>query len=355
MLLGVFVHTAIVLPLFYKDLNVFDQNLLNVFYQTIHIFRMPTFFFLAGIFASALLVKSGYLGFLTSRFKRVVSVLILAEGIIAATLLPQGCNACSVIGSTSYLDNGWLHLWFLFYLALISHAWLLVTFCWQKLNNDSYQTFTATLGKFNWFNPITFALLGSLTFLIPNYLGKDRSLKMTFALMPDLSLLTVFGLFYLVGWLAFFNIHSFQQKLANNVWWNLGLGAIAGIGSLYVMHGYFYTLSMWWLTVGIVGIFVRYAPIQNRFFEYFTRASYWIYLWHPIFVLVFAYVFVLLGLPLWFNFLMTSLLSLFIVSVSYTWLVKDSIVDKWLSGRRRRELGLTKKTKHLVMQETISS
>jgi len=345
MLLGVFVHTALILPLFYKNESQQDKFGLGLIYQVIHIFRMPTFFFLAGIFASALLVKAGYFGFLTSRFKRIVSVVFTAEAIIALVLLPQGCGACQVIGPTGYLENGWLHLWFLFYLALISHFFLLITYLWEKLNKTNYRSTLTGLSKRMTFAPWQVCVLALITMLIPNYIGPDGALRMTFALIPNLSLLLVFSVFYVVGWIAFFNMDAVLKSLSRYALVNTFLGVAAGVSASYLYwnaNGFWeqlvYSQGMWFVTIGLVGLFIRFAPRRNKFFGYFTDASYWIYLWHPIFILLFAYLGVLVGLNIWLSFVITSLLSLFVVSASYTYLVQDTKVDKWLSGRRRREL-----------------
>ncbi len=345
MLLGVFVHTALVLPLFYKSETETDKFALALIYQVIHIFRMPTFFFLAGVFASALLVKAGYFGFLTSRFKRIVSVVFTAEAIIALVILPQGCAACQVIGPTGYLENGWLHLWFLFYLALISHFFLLVTYVWEKVNQANYKKLLSAIAKRMTFAPWQVFFLALFTLAIPNYIGPDGALRMTFALIPNLSLLLVFSLFYVVGWIAFFNMDQVLKSLGKYAWLNTSIGILAGLSASYLYrtgNGLWeqlvYSQGMWFVTIGLVGLFIKYAPKRNRFFGYFTDASYWIYLWHPIFILLFAYLGVLIGLNIWVSFVLTSLLSLFVVSASYTYLVQDTKVDKWLSGRRRREL-----------------
>ncbi|NBQ97157.1 MAG: hypothetical protein EBT26_01340 [Microbacteriaceae bacterium] len=345
MLLGIFVHTALILPLFYRNETAADKFGLSVIYQVIHIFRMPTFFFLAGIFASALLVKAGYFGFLTSRFKRIVSVVFTAEVIIALVLLPQGCTACQVIGPTGYLDNGWLHLWFLFYLALISHFFLLVTYIWEKVNQANYRKILSAIAKRMTFAPWQVFLLALFTLVIPNYIGSDGALKMTFALIPNLSLLLVFSLFYVVGWISFFNMDQVLRSMNKYAWFNISIGIAAGLTASYLYvtsNGFWeqlvYSQGMWFITIGLVGLFIRHAPKRNKFFGYFTDASYWIYLWHPIFILLFAYLGVLIGLNIWLSFVITSLLSLFVVSASYTFLVQDTKVDKWLSGRRRREL-----------------
>ena len=349
MVLGVFVHTALILPLFYPDRSYADGLAIAGIYQFIHIFRMPTFFFLAGIFGSALLLKADYIGFIISRFKRIVSVVFVAGAIIAAVLLPAGCQACSAVGSSTYLDNGWLHLWFLFYLAIISHAVLLIHWLFSKGSEQGYKKVLVFLAKKITFNPLVLLVLTALTMLIPEYLGRDGALKMTFSLIPNPSLLAVFTLFYVVGWISFYDIDQVFINLKKWAWLNLVIGSISGLsvgllsvfGVNFALHAFLYTAGMWFITVGLVGIFIRYFPKRTKVFGFFIDASYWVYLWHVIFVLLFAYLFSLVGISLWFSFALTSLLSLFITAYIYEWFVKDTLVDKWLSGRRRRELAKT--------------
>ena len=346
MLLGVFVHTALILPFFYPNRTYGDGLALAGIYQVIHIFRMPTFFFLAGIFGSALLIKAGYTGFLISRFKRIVSVVLVAGAIIAAVLLPGGCTVCSAVDGTSYLDNGWLHLWFLFYLAIIAHLVLLLHWLLNKALKDKYVAVLLALSKRLTFSPLTLMLFVLVTLLIPDYLGRDGALKMTFALIPDLSLIAVFTLFYVVGWVSFFDMDQVLSNLKKYSWLNLCIGASAGIGvgllSLYGVdfsfHQLLYTAGMWFVTVGLVGFFVMYFPKRTKFFGFLTDASYWVYLWHLIFVLLFAYLFRLAGVFMWGSFVLTSIAAFLTTAFIYHWFVKDTLVDKWISGRRRREL-----------------
>ncbi len=106
MLLGVLAHVILIAP-YFLVVNSGDRAVLDWLFWGIHVFRMPTFFLLSGFFSVALVAKSGYRGFLISRFKRVVSVLIAAELIIAAVLLNVPCSACSVAGAYGYLNYGW--------------------------------------------------------------------------------------------------------------------------------------------------------------------------------------------------------------------------------------------------------
>lgn len=346
MVLGVFVHTALILPFFYPDRSYDDSLALAGIYQAIHIFRMPTFFFLAGIFGSALLFKSGYYGFIVSRFKRIVSVVLVAGAIIAAVLLPTGCTVCSAVGNTSYLDNGWLHLWFLVYLAIIAHVVLGVDWLLTRYLGDKYANAVIFILKRLTFNPLVIVVIALLTLLIPGYLGRDGALKMTFALIPDPSLLAVFTLFYVIGWICFYDMRQVFKNLEKYSWINIAIGSIAGIatgllstiGISFMFHAFVYTLGMWFITLGIVGIFIKYFPERTRFFGFLTDASYWVYLWHIIFVLLFAFAFKQVGFSLWLSFFWTSLISLLVTAFMYEWYVKDTLTDKWISGRRRREL-----------------
>ena len=144
-------------------------------------------------------------------------------------------------------------------------------------------------------------------------------------------------------------------------WLLLGVGVVSGAAAVYffsvsnqLAEQLSYTLAMWSLTFGITGLFIKFFPKRTKVFGYFTDASYWVYLWHPIFILLFAWSVVKVGLPLWLSFVTTSVLSLTVVSLSYTYLVQGTKVDMWLSGRRRRELPLAEKAQNTLVQPSVS-
>ena len=92
------------------------QTIFGVFF-TIHTFRMPAFFFLAGFFASLLISKRGPIGYLKNRMKRIGAVLLLLSPIISPLTVWASGESIPINGLK---DWNLRHLWFLYYLLIIS-------------------------------------------------------------------------------------------------------------------------------------------------------------------------------------------------------------------------------------------
>ena len=298
----------------------------------------------------ALVRKSGYRGFLISRFKRVVSVLLAAELIIAVVLISVPCSACSVAGAYGYLNYGWLHLWFLAYLSIIAHAYLLVRWLVERFAAVALrQQVSKWFGKVglqtSWI--FVFALVSCL---IPGYLDSNGQLRMSIALVPDLSLLALFALFFAAGVMLYRAKDWSVENLMQNSWLNLTI-ALVSSALIYanqnsLQAGWLaklsYTLAMWFFTTGILGLFAKHLNRSTPRRKFLGEASYWVYLWHPVVVLALAWAAGKLSMNLWLAMPFIIVITLAVTLASYRWWVRDTLIGAWISGRRRAELGLPK-------------
>ena len=147
MLLGILLHGS--LPYFSRMLGIEfmwpaddDQSLsLLLLFDFIHVWRMPTFFLLAGFFAHLLLERRTTKEFIANRLKRIAVPLVIF-GSLMALLLPviwiYGWKGSLSIETTlSSFDKGLEldssgdlvgHLWFLYYLIIIYIGLILFRF-----------------------------------------------------------------------------------------------------------------------------------------------------------------------------------------------------------------------------------
>jgi peptidoglycan/LPS O-acetylase OafA/YrhL len=95
----------------------------------------------------------------------------------------------------------------------------------------------------------------------------------------------------------------------------------------------FYTLSSWMLAAGFIAFFVRFANQPNRFFAYFSEASYWIYIVHLPIVLPALNLLAKWEVPFFWSFVISTVFTFGISTLSYHWLVKDTIIGKFLAGK----------------------
>ena len=107
MIMGIFLHAMIAyktnaLPNWPHDSN-FTSWLFDYFYLTIHTFRMPLFFLIAGFFCRFLIKKIGTKKFIVHRWKRIVIPFIFSLFLV----LPVTIFPFLVYGNSSLFVNDW--------------------------------------------------------------------------------------------------------------------------------------------------------------------------------------------------------------------------------------------------------
>mgnify|MGYP000228666814 CR=1 FL=1 len=329
MLLGLAVHTFLVIDFFQPNLSVDEKSFFASAYQFIHVFRMPVFFIIGGFFSAYLILQRGSRAFVVSRFKRVVSPLLAAEFAVASVVYLNGCTWCanpSGPGLTGLLSNGWLYLWFLFYLALISHAALLAHLVTKRLKIGSAGGASRWSLKVS-LNPAEIAVFALLATLLPNVLDEKSRLRVVTNLIPDLSVLAFFALLFWTGWLAYKNSEMAIEAIRK--WWLANL--LAGVLATLIWP----VGAIWFISFGVLGGFLRFANRSTKTMQYLSDASYWIYLVHPPLVIGLLAVLGQLGWPVAVTVLVEMALTLIITLGSYHFVVRYTVIGKWLSGRRR--------------------
>jgi len=339
-LLGIIVHAAIVLPAF-AVVSASDQVVLNGVYAVIHLFRMPVFFVISGLFSARILKSEGVRAFLISRFKRIVSVMLTAAAIIAPVLYQTGCFWCSPTQPTDYWHTGWIYLWFLYYLAIISHLALVASMVAAKLP----KSFTGAVGRLvdsASFRPHVLLLIGLLLASIPGVVDDSGQTRVDMGWMPNLSLVVYFSVWFSVGWLMYRNLARLLADLTRWAWFNLlvclGLSALSFL-AFNVWHSNWQAgvqvLAVNFAAFAVIGLFMRYFHFENAAVRYLSNSSYWVYLFHaPV---LFAMIGWLgrSGLNIYLVALVSILVTVAVTLASYHWLVRSTIIGRYLSGRRR--------------------
>jgi len=329
MLLGLVVHVELVMEF------TRGNHDLRWLYEGIHVFRMPVFFIVGGYFASSLLRRAGLRGFMLSRTKRLVAPLLAAETVIAAVLIPRGCSVCAPVGDTSWLSIGWLHLWFLAYLLFISVVFAWVAWAVSNKHRDVAQRPARRESVPLWGG---LALVIGASLVLPGYQNSDGTLRMSLAIVPDLPLLALFALFFAFGWLLekSGNTGLVQLRRAGEALLAAGAGAyFLHLNSVGRESAISYAVAMWLISLGILGISLRWLRRRSRTVGYLSHASYWIYLFHPA-ILVCLVIWVgPLELPVAVELVGMILLTFAGSLLSYELIARRTIIGRFLSGRRR--------------------
>lgn len=328
MLLGLVVHAELVI-----ELTRGDQSLRPI-YNVIHVFRMPTFFILGGYFAASLLSRAGSRGFMLSRTKRLFAPLLAAELVIAAVLIPRGCSVCSGLGSSTWLQVGWLHLWFLAYLSVISLGFWVAARLWRRAG------LAGKLSALRRPRLLAFWFVGAvaLTTVVPNHLAADGTLRMSLAIVPDASLLVLFSIFFAFGaalWAGGSGAVGLVKScglpmLAVGIW-----AYLASKDAPAPLAAIDYTLAMWALPLGILGLSLLVIRGSKRALAYLSDSAYWVYLFHPAFLVAVAALFRSSSWPVGAEFAVLLVATAGLSILSYQVVARHTIIGRFLSGRRR--------------------
>jgi glucan biosynthesis protein C len=346
-----------------------SDALAGVFY-TIHQFRMPLFFLIAGFFGRMLLERRGAAGFVRDRSRRIllplaagVPLLMLATVVALvlgkllagadaadlAALQPPAAPANRSVPASIHL----IHLWFLYYLLMFYAGALAV----RATLGRSTRVRTAADAAVSF---LTRSVAGPALLAVPiaaYYVELDGwsgwgGFPAPFSLIPDVGALLAYGMFFAFGWL----LHR-QRPLLTFVErrWPLNLALAVGAwavcraiggatphwgpylaGSELVAYTSSYAVGAWCWSFALLGLALRFLSSENAARRYLADASYWMYLMH-IPALVF---FGALLEPLPWHWAAEYPLSIagtvVVLLVSYRYLVRYTFIGSILNGRRQR-------------------
>ena len=275
MILGVLLHSLIFSIFYIKIDSVSEFHAIMGSFFTIHTFRMPAFFFLAGFFSSLILERRGQSGFLMNRSKRLGLVFL----IFAPTVAPL-----TFIASDSTQPFGLQHLWFIYYLLIISALFYLLTFLKVP---DWLSKLQAKVGV--WISDPRMLWCASLAlFLIPGILDDSARIRTSESLIPDPSLLVFYGLFFALGVTLFkagaFGLEALARRapallliglIAAQIAFGWGINDAVGFVNIFCAY-----VAAFYLAFGVIGIFLRFVKSENKVWTYLRSTSYWVYLVH---------------------------------------------------------------------------
>jgi peptidoglycan/LPS O-acetylase OafA/YrhL len=341
-----------------------STTLAGVFY-TIHIFRMPLFFLIAGFFGRMMLERRGPSGFIKDRSRRILVPLVIGLPLVMlftglAYMLgafASGADMQSVqqlrpppspVRHTSWIERiNLIHLWFLYYLAIFYVAALAVRAVARSVSPwvDAAIRFLAQ----PW-GAVLLALPIAAYYVQLKGWSSWGGLPAPFSLVPNVGALLSYGLFFGFGWL----LHRQQQLLASfEKRWPLycALAVAAWIICRVIggatphwgpyLKGYeltAYTLSYvvgaWFWSFGLIGAALRFLSGFSPVRRYLADSSYWLYLMHIAALLFFEQVLHPLPLHWSVKYLVSISGAMIVLLLTYHYLVRFTFIGATLNGRR---------------------
>lgn len=319
----------------------------------IHAFRMQIFFVVAGFFGSLLFYERQPLRMVKNRVSRIVLpfivfVLLLwpsivfgfgyaklvfagSDNALAETLARFSSFEILVPGST-------FHLWFIYYLALITFFSVGVALVLKKLPGVTSRIssgFNCVIEK-----PIVRILVfAGLTAIVYMIMG-SYSVATSNSFIPDFNTFIYYTSFYFVGWVLFKSKHLLDTFMKFD-WLTTGIGIVLFSVYFFMNEGFNFetkliikSVLVWLLIFGVTGLFIRYGSNHSARMRYVSDASYWVYLLHLSFTAIIPGLIVDWPLPATLKFLVVLITTGLICFVSYHYFVRGTFIGQFLNGRK---------------------
>lgn len=331
--------------------NSQSTTLQSVFF-VIHIFRMTTFFVIAGFFAHLLFHRRGLTGFIKDRARRVlipliVGWLVLAPAVIGVFIWAAygSSRATTPPMSPAPLAVPLMHLWFLYVLALLYVAVIALRYVVapfrEKVDAAIGWMLRTHVAIILLALPVALTLYGYGPWIpfagIPT---PDQSL------IPNLPAFVGFAMAFSFGWLLHRQtglLQTLQRGWLGYLLVALALtmtaalmlrGADVSRGTNRLAYAATYGVASWAWTFAIIGGAMRFLSENRPRVRYLADSSYWLYLLHL--PLVFALAQLMSDWPLhWsikFPLLMVATTALLLSS--YHYVVRSTYIGEILNGRR---------------------
>ena len=369
--LGVLLHASMsFLPnaqYFWITSDSQQSSIVSVIFFTIHVFRMPLFFLIAGFFAYLALQKKGVRGFIRDRLQRIGVPLVIGWPIIFSMIVAAIVLAAWVKNGGQFpKDNGkgpsftpndfpLAHLWFLYVLLLLYAMFLSM---WSVLKIAHWLPYCKAIG--DKIMPVLASLVGPILLALPvamslyqtaywiQWFGvptPDRSLY------PSLAVWVSYALAFGFGWGL-----SARRTILLHWQGRWGWYVVAGIGLVAAclvmvgnapllmpaphdekkfLYAWMYAGAAWYLCFGLIGASLHFLSNANAKIRYMADASYWIYLMHLPLVMALQGV---IARSDWhwvikLNFVLLT--TLMLTLVSYHYLVRNTWIGVVLNGKRQ--------------------
>ncbi len=362
MLIGLPGHAALT---FYTQWSgIVDQSataathqVMPVFFELFHCFRMKLFFMMAGMFAY-LLQERGQCCYLKNRLLRVgiplVAGVVIALPLIetmkgfgrARTLAPSASIPWKVgiprFESLEYWSQLAPHyLWFLQYLIIYSLAFLIIhrlvgSIGGNRRLHSAVDTCFARLCRSRLLAVILmFPTLG-VQLLTDGALFMNES--QTF--IPTWTNLLAHSMFFGFGWMLFRHLDRLHD-IAKHWQFHYGVGLfvfLLTVGWPELWCPASQAFLAWTFSFSLLGFMVKHASGSSRVLRYLADSSYWLYLAHVPLLMYIQVSWAHWLLPWWLKFPLLNCVLLMILLLSYDLLIRGTWVGFVLNGKRHPTL-----------------
>jgi len=370
LLLGIVFHATVSflpLPVHVWIVDDSHQSLaLGVLFFTTHVFRMTTFFLIAGFFAHLSFHRRGAAAFIGDRLKRIALPLVVGWPIVFGAILAVGAWA-AMAANQGHLSGTappafptlprfpLTHLWFLYVLLEFYAAILILRGAVALMDRSGVIRAGAD-------RLVRLAMRGRLAAIVMAVpvgaaFAADPKWLMWFGVpTPDQSFVTNptaligFGCAFGFGWLLHRQVELLrvlERDWALNLILAIGLitASLAIVGvtprltpiqddTVGLAGAACYAAATWTATFAVIGLALRFLSGFSPARRYIADASYWLYLIHLPIVMALQVAVARLDWPWPVKFAAILAVAFPLMFASYELLVRDSFIGFVLNGCR---------------------
>ena len=337
---------------------------LAVLFFVIHVFRMTTFFLIAGFFAHLSFHRRGGRVFIKDRLQRIALPLVVGWPIVFAAMVPVVFWAANFPnGGRVPGAPGWppvlprfplTHLWFLYVLLEFYAATLVLRtgMAWLDKSGHIRAQVDRLIGL-TMRSPLAPAILavpiGIAFNLDPTWFGWLGVRTPDQSLVTNLQAMVGFGTAFGFGWLLHRQIdliRILERRWLLNLVLAIGLIAASFVlasvpwprpDAVRFAGATCYALAIWTTTFAVIGVALRFLSGFSATRRYIADASYWLYLIHLPIVMALQVAVFSLDWPWPAKFATILLVAVPVMFGSYQLLVRYSVIGAVLNGRRIRK------------------
>ncbi|MFW7381744.1 MAG: acyltransferase family protein [Oligoflexus sp.] len=319
----------------------------------IHVFRMPTFYVVAGFFAALLISKQGENSFIRNRLQRILIPFVIAW-LILYPLTSFGFSL-AIQGELKLREGlyaiGWdtpgvlLHLWFLYFLLImygLTLGFRNLSRAWPHVSAKVNRMMTRVLQS-RW--RLVWISLPMIGLMLP-----AGYLKTSMSLAPNWQIFAAYTYCFFIGWqmlhlkeqfnrlfqpwpfylligvtASAINQYALIQLRTGNV--SLNLALLSSVCAAF---------ACWGIVLGSFGLFLRFFSKDSKKVRYLVDASYWVYLIHLPIIAFTAALLKPFAWPALLKFSMVLAVTSFASLASYELFVRYTFIGRSLNGERNR-------------------
>ena len=373
LILGIVFHASLsFMPIFigWAVMDISTSSIVPKLVMILHSFRLELFFLIAGFFSHMTFHREGVQPFSKSRLLRIaipfiigwflLRPMIVSAWIMGAESMRGEANILHAIksglSSLGDLPKDLLigtHLWFLYYLLIVSISVILIRYlaCLHKTLQHQLMVLVDTIVR-----SLCHSSLAIFAVAIPtasclwfmNHWGVDTPDK---SLIPQVPVLLLYAGFFLVGWLLHRQTPLIEQ-FTRLTWSKSALCLFSVITAIllssYEMksaHPHYlllkigftlsYSIMMWLLVSLIIGLLKHLFDRPSKTVRYVADSSYWLYLIHLPIVIWLQIAFAELPLHWSIKLTVISVLTVSVSLVLYDIFIRPTFIGKILNGKRK--------------------